>query len=104
MSFGAANPLSNYSTVKQTWVDGRKYFDRAEDAEARKTFAAQHQALVQKALPERMKELSSEKQDDSKDKPGEKEKPPAREKHRAHELKSLYGNGRNGHSCTEGHE
>ncbi len=71
------NPLSNYSTVKQTWIDGRKYFDRVEDAEARKTFAAQHQALVQKALPERMKELGSGKEGDSKEKPDDKEKPPA---------------------------
>ncbi|HWM24228.1 MAG TPA: amidohydrolase family protein [Chthoniobacterales bacterium] len=100
----SGNPLSNYSTVKQTWVDGRKYFDRVEDAEARKTFAAQHQALVQKALPERMKELGSGKEDDSKDKPGEKEKPAAREKHRARDLEALYGNGRGKHSCTEEHE
>ena len=100
----SGNPLSNYSTVKQTWIDGRKYFDRVEDAEARKTFAPQRQALVQKALPERMKELSSEKEDDSKDKPGDKVKPPGREKHRAHELESLYGNGRDTHSCTEDYE
>lgn len=97
------NPLSNYSTVKQTWIDGRKYFDRVEDAEARKTFASQHQALVQKALPERMKELSSGKEGDSKEKSDDKEKPPSREKHRAHEIDLLYGNGKQ-HSCTEDHE
>ena len=53
------NPLSNYASVKQTWIDGRKYFDRAEDSEARKAFAAQREALVQKALTERLKELGS---------------------------------------------
>ena len=98
------HPLSNYSTVKQTWIEGRKYFDRVEDAEARKTFAAQHQALVQKALPERIKELASEKKGDAKDKPDDKEKPPGRAKHRAHELEGLYGNGRDKHSCTEDYE
>src|SRR5205823_11026682 len=53
------NPLSNYANVKETWIDGRKYFDRAEDIEARKGFAAQREALIQKALPERLKELTS---------------------------------------------
>lgn len=95
------HPLSNYSTVKQTWIDGRKHFDRVEDAEARKAFASQRQALIQKALPERMKELGSGKEGDSKEKSDDKEKPPAREKHRAHERGSLYGSGRDNHSCTE---
>jgi imidazolonepropionase-like amidohydrolase len=99
----SGNPLSNYTNVKQTWIDGRKYFDRAEDAEARKTFAAQREALIQKALPERMKELGSGGKDgDSKDKKGdEKEKPPRHEQHRAHELESLYGDGTDKHTCTE---
>ena len=39
-------PLSNYTSVKQTWIDGRKYFDRTEDAAARKTFAAREHKLV----------------------------------------------------------
>jgi imidazolonepropionase-like amidohydrolase len=99
----SGNPLSNYTNVKQTWIDGRKYFDRAEDAEARKTFAAQREALVQKALPERMKELGSGGKDgDAKEKKGdEKEKPPRHEQHRAHELESLYGDGSDKHTCTE---
>lgn len=63
------HPLSNYSRVEQTWIDGRKYFDRAEDAEAQKTFALQREALVQKALAERVKELAKggdAKKDDEK--------------------------------------
>jgi hypothetical protein len=60
------NPLSNYTRVNQTWIEGRKYFDRAEDMEARKGFAAQREALVQKALAERVKELGKPKDDDSK--------------------------------------
>ena len=100
----SGNPLSNYSSVQQTWIDGRKYFDRAEDAEARKTFAAQREALIQKALPERMKELGSGgKEGDSKEKKpdGKESKHPAFWEHREHELESLYGNGSDKHTCTE---
>jgi imidazolonepropionase-like amidohydrolase len=97
-------PLSNYTSVKQTWIDGRKYFDRAEDAEARKTFAAQREALIQKALPERMKEISSGGKDgDSKDKKPD-DKPTVHEQHREHELEALYGNGSDKHTCMEDHE
>ncbi len=60
------NPLSNYTRVNQTWIDGRKYFDRAEDAEARKAFATQREALVQKALTERVKELGKPKEGEDK--------------------------------------
>jgi imidazolonepropionase-like amidohydrolase len=97
-------PLSNYTSVKQTWIDGRKYFDRTEDTEARKTFAAQREALIQKALPERMKEMSSGgKEGDSKDKKPD-DKPTLREQHREHELEGLYGNGADKHTCTEDDE
>jgi adenine deaminase len=94
------NPLSNYASVNQTWIDGRKYFDRAEDAEGRKAFAAQREALVQKALPERLKEIGS---GDSDKKGDDKESPKisAQESHRAHELESLYGSGHDKHTCTE---
>ncbi|MEY2563295.1 MAG: hypothetical protein QOH88_1488 [Verrucomicrobiota bacterium] len=100
------NPLSNYTTVKETWIDGRKYFDRAEDNEARKSLTIQREALIQKALPERMKELGGGgKEGETKDKkPEEKEKPPGLSNHRLHELESLYGNGSDKHTCTEAHE
>lgn len=97
-----SNPLSNYAHVNQTWIDGRKYFDRTEDTEARKTFAAQRDALIQKALPERLKEMGKAKDDEAKDKKGdEKEKPPRHSPHRSHEFDSLYGNGADKHTCTE---
>ncbi|MCO7223951.1 amidohydrolase family protein [Pleionea sp. CnH1-48] len=44
------NPLSIYSKVKQTWIDGRKYFDREEDAQTRLALAKEKNALIQKAL------------------------------------------------------
>lgn len=100
----SGNPLSNYASVKQTWIDGRKYFDRAEDAEARKAFAAQREALLQKALTERLKDLGSGKEGDSDKKPDDKESPPKisqHENHREHELEGLYGSGHDKHTCIE---
>lgn len=103
------SPLSNYASVNQTWIDGRKYFDRAQDAEARQAFATQREALVQKALPERLKELEKagegkdkkeEKKPDAKDKEPPSKSPP-HDRHRARELESLYGNGQDRHSCME---
>ena len=61
------DPLSNYSRVEQTWIEGRKYFDRAEDAAAQKSFAAQREALVQKALTERVDKIAKGDDDDEKD-------------------------------------
>jgi len=43
-------PLSNYSRCEQTWVDGRKYFDRNEDLQQRSVAREMHAALVQKIL------------------------------------------------------
>jgi len=100
----SGNPLSNYASVKQTWIDGRKYFDRADDLEARKTFAAQREALVQKALTERLKEIGSGKDDDSDRKGDEKEAPPKISHHQSHrerELEGLYGSGHDKHTCLE---
>ena len=86
------NPLSNYATVNQTWIDGRKYFDREEDAEARKRVVTQREALIQKALPERRKQLGEA----SKDKSDEKEQPSPERLLKT----ALYGRG-NQHTCTE---
>ena len=94
------NPLSNYTRVQQTWIDGRKYFDRVEDTEARKNFATQREALVQKVLVERLKEISSGKEGDG-EKKDDKEPPKisAWEKHREHELAPIYGDGSDKHTC-----
>jgi N-acetylglucosamine-6-phosphate deacetylase len=43
-------PLSNFARPEQTWIDGRKYFDRVEDESRRRENEERHQALVQKAL------------------------------------------------------
>lgn len=44
------SPLSTLARCEQTWIDGRKYFDRQWDAEIRKRDMTLHQALVQKIL------------------------------------------------------
>lgn len=99
------HPLSNYTRVNQTWIDGRKYFDRTEDAEARKSFAAQREALVQKALGERMKELAKPKDDsskkDAKSDADAAPKPPGTHRHGARSAGSVYGSGADQHTCVE---
>ncbi|MFN7940779.1 MAG: amidohydrolase family protein [Thermoanaerobaculia bacterium] len=45
----SGSPLSTLALAEQTWVDGRKYFDRAADLAARPALAAERAALVTKA-------------------------------------------------------
>lgn len=40
------SPLSTLSACQQTWVDGRKYFDRSEDQQRRQQDAELHRKLV----------------------------------------------------------
>ncbi len=40
------SPLSPYSVCEQTWIEGRKYFDRAEDLAGRAALAKERDALV----------------------------------------------------------
>jgi hypothetical protein len=44
------SPLSTYSRCEQTWVDGRKYFDLADDQAARKRDEELRNKLVQRIL------------------------------------------------------
>jgi N-acetylglucosamine-6-phosphate deacetylase len=43
-------PMSVYSTAQQTWIDGRKYFDRADDLRERSLIESRRVALIQRAL------------------------------------------------------
>ena len=64
------SPLSTLSRVEQTWVDGRKYFDRSEDVQARKKMREMRSALVQRILAsdEKMSEAGDdEKRDKTKE-------------------------------------
>ena len=44
------HPLSNLSVAQQTWIDGRKYYDRSEDSERHEAFVNLKQQLIQKVL------------------------------------------------------
>ena len=44
----SGHPLSTYSVAEQTWIDGRKYFDRAADLAGRETLAAERAMLMEK--------------------------------------------------------
>ena len=46
----SSSPLSTMSRCEQTWIDGRKYFDRQEDITRRTATAALRNQLVQKVL------------------------------------------------------
>lgn len=43
------SPLSPYSICEQTWIEGRKYFDRAADLAGRDALAKERGALIAKA-------------------------------------------------------
>ena len=44
------SPLSSYARCEQTWIDGRKYFDRADDAQRRQQAQQMRAALIQRVL------------------------------------------------------
>jgi hypothetical protein len=49
----SAHPLSTAARAEQTWVDGRRYFDLAEDAQLRERDRLERTRLVALALPAR---------------------------------------------------
>ncbi len=44
------NPLSTYTICEQTWIEGRKYFDREADLQMRKAVEKERARLIQKYL------------------------------------------------------
>lgn len=52
------DPLSTYSMCEQTWIDGRKYFDREEDRKMNDEARRQRAVLIQKALAEKKQPAS----------------------------------------------
>lgn len=43
-------PLSAYAQAQQTWINGRKYFDRQQDKQRQQQVKAEKNALIQKVL------------------------------------------------------
>lgn len=70
----SGDPLSTYTVAEQTWIEGRKYFDRTIDLAARDTVMKERQALLEKTK--------------ASDKTGEekKENPPKRRTHEGDEV------------------
>lgn len=52
------HPLSSVVLAEQTWIDGRKYYDRVADAELRTSAARERSRLTAKALPLRLARLA----------------------------------------------
>lgn len=103
-----ASPLSTYAHAEQTWIEGRRYFDRAEDAALRAANAAERAALIQKALPARQKAVAGGGPGGA----GEEGGPPpslnltvrqallAAFAHETNEYRALYHNGADVHNCS----
>ncbi len=115
-----ANPLSSYAKAEQTWIDGRCHFDRARDQRLREEAAKRRDALVQRALPERLKVIATPPAG-SPGSASEGEKKPERDevvadegllvrllRHRdAHwerEQRAIYHDGTDVHNCSSAEE
>jgi imidazolonepropionase-like amidohydrolase len=111
----SGHPLSTLSRAEQTWIDGRRYFDLATDAQLRAANEAERARLIAKALPQRLAALgggggdskgSDNKGDDAKPgaKPEDESASYAALLHRLHEASARHGSywGREAqHECTE---
>jgi imidazolonepropionase-like amidohydrolase len=72
LAIWSGNPLSDFSRCEQTWIDGRKYFDRAEDQEMRKMALRERNRLIQKYL---VSKNGKDDEDKKEEKDKDKEKP-----------------------------
>ncbi len=71
----SGSPLSTYSIVEQTWIDGRRYFDRAHDLEYRQVVAAERAALLAKVRASKEPPPGEEGEDDEEAGAGTGEQP-----------------------------
>ncbi len=46
----SGDPLSTYSICEQTWIDGRKFFDRVEDKSLREEIQKERSTIIQKVV------------------------------------------------------
>lgn len=67
----SGDPLSTYSIAEQTWVDGRKYFDREEDLARREAVKAEREALIAKAKSFKEKPEEEDAEDGESEEPAE---------------------------------
>jgi imidazolonepropionase-like amidohydrolase len=95
----SGNPLSTMTRAEQTWIDGRRYFDREEDRQMRAAAAAERNALRQKALAERQKLLARGGDPGGDGPPGETPRS-AEAEHGHDEYRAIYHNGSDTHNCS----
>jgi imidazolonepropionase-like amidohydrolase len=71
----SGHPLDNFSVAEQTWIDGRKYFDRQEDLARREALTAEREALLHKVRadlePAESEEPESEAEEDDEPEPAD---------------------------------
>lgn len=65
----SGHPLSVTSRVDQTWIDGRRYFDRERDLEAREAWEEERQRLIELARSEDEPEEEAEAETDGEEEP-----------------------------------
>jgi imidazolonepropionase-like amidohydrolase len=65
----SGDPLSTYTVCEQTWIDGRKYFDRSQDLERRRQIAAERDTLLAKLDKKESKAGDQAKEQDPKNVP-----------------------------------
>ena len=70
----SGNPLSTYTVCEQTWIDGRKFFDREEDRQMQTVVREQRATLIQKILTTAMRK-SVREQPKEKDGQGREMRP-----------------------------
>ncbi len=61
------HPLSTFSRAEETWIEGRKYFDRQEDLRQQVIVRQERRRLIQKALAARLKKLEKPEEEGAKD-------------------------------------
>ncbi len=54
----SGHPLSTATRAEQTWIEGRRYFDLAQDGALRAAAQAERERLVAKALPARLAQMA----------------------------------------------
>ena len=100
------HPMSGRAKVLETWIDGRKYYDREAETAELKRIGEERERLTGKALKERIK--SGDKKEKDAEKENEKEKPGLRfflrgqmaDQECSSLYKGLYHNGRSLHTCS----
>lgn len=104
-----AHPLSTAARADETWIEGRRYFDRASDAALRERDRAERARLVALALPARLTAIAAQAaREAAAPATAATERAPTYEEllewiHQLGRHHHSYWNGADRHECTEDH-